>query len=226
MQIRDLHTTEDFTAVEDMQREVWGFSDLDIVNGGVFRVALEIGGVLLGAFDGGTLVGFSSGFAGFRQGHREVHSDMLAIKDSYRDKGVGHQLKLAQRDRVLAMGVDRITWTFDPLRSRNAHFNFRKLGVICDEYRINFYGESTSSFLHGTGTDRLWVTWLLNQPKPQGTDPAYIEIPRDIDSLPRDEQWTWREHTRAEFQSRMAAGYIVTDYDGSTGRYTLERLKS
>ena len=223
MEIRELEDLRDLAVVEDLQREVWGMSDLDIVNRHVLRVALEIGGVLLGAFDGGAMVGFSSGFAGYRNGHREVHSDMLAIKDGYRDKGVGYQLKMAQRERVLAMGVDRITWTFDPLRSRNAHFNFRKLGVICDEYRVNFYGESTSSFLHAIGTDRLWVTWLLNQPKPSGGDQAFVEIPRDIDALPTAEQWHWRERTRAQFQDLIAAGYVVTDYDGSTGRYTLER---
>jgi len=57
-----------------------------------------------------------------------------------------------------------MTWTFDPLQSLNAHLDFAKLGVVADAYKINFYGESTSSFLHkiGTGTDRLWVTWLLD----------------------------------------------------------------
>ena len=29
---------------------------------------------------------------------------------------------------------------------------------------MNFYGE-TSSFLHSTGTDRMWVTWQLNSEK-------------------------------------------------------------
>lgn len=223
MEIRDLQDFDNLALVEELQREVWGMSDLDIVNRHVLRVALEIGGVVLGAFDGGTMVGFSSGFAGYRNGHREVHSDMLAIREAYRDKGVGYQLKMAQRDRVLAMGADRITWTFDPLRSRNAHFNFQKLGVICDEYRVNFYGETTSSFLHSTGTDRLWVTWLLNGPKPAGTERKQIQIPREIDALPHEEQWAWRERTRAQFQELIGTGYVVTAYDGNTGRYTLER---
>ncbi len=54
-----------------------------------------------------------------------------------------------------------MTWTFDPLQSSNAHFNFNKLGVVSDRYFINFYGEDAASFLHRNGTDRLWVTWRL-----------------------------------------------------------------
>jgi predicted GNAT superfamily acetyltransferase len=224
-----MRSNEELAAVEDLQREVWGFSDLDVVSGSVFRVMLEIGGVLIGAFDeAGQLVGFSSGFAGYRRGHIEVHSDMLAIREPFRDLGLGYRLKMAQRDRVLAMGIDRITWTFDPLRSRNAHFNFRKLGVVSDEYRVNFYGESTSSFLHSTGTDRLWVTWFLNRsPKPRefpDAETASIQVPRDIDALSQEEQWKWRLSTREAFERLVTRdGFVVTDYDGSTGNYTLTR---
>src|SRR5439155_11403248 len=81
---------------------------------------------------------------------------------SYRNHNLAYKLKLAQRERVLAQGIKRISWTFDPLQSLNAYFNFKKLGVVADTYKINFYGEATSSFLHQIGTDRLWVTWLLD----------------------------------------------------------------
>ena len=87
---------------------------------------------------------------------------MLAVKPEYRNGDVGYKLKLAQRERVLAQGLTRITWTFDPLQSVNAYLNFCKLGVVSDTYKINFYGPETSSALHRLGTDRLWVTWLLN----------------------------------------------------------------
>ena len=60
------------------------------------------------------------------------------------------------------MGVQEMTWTYDPLQSRNAHFNFVKLGVVSDTYKVNFYGPETSSILHRNGTDRLWVRWPLN----------------------------------------------------------------
>lgn len=222
MQIRDLRSASDLAAVEQLQREVWGFSDLDIVSGSSLRVMLEIGGVLVGAFDGPQLVAFNSGFAGYRHGHLEIHSDMLAVREAYRDRGLGYTLKMAQRERTLAMGIKRITWTFDPLRSRNAYFNFRKLGVLSNEYRVNFYGEATSSFLHGTGTDRLWVTWILDRARRVVSGPGeIIEVPREIDALSKEEQWQWRESTRARFSELVAAGYCVTDYDGN-GRYTLQ----
>jgi predicted GNAT superfamily acetyltransferase len=87
---------------------------------------------------------------------------MLAVKSGYRNYHLGQKLKLAQRERVLAQGINIMTWTFDPLQSPNAHFNFNKLGVISDRYFINFYGEDAASFLHRNGTDRLWVTWRLS----------------------------------------------------------------
>lgn len=223
MLIRDLRSDADLSAVEQLQREVWGFSDLDIVSASVFRVMLEIGGILVGAFDDtGQLVAFNSGFAGYRRGHLEIHSDMLAVRENCRDRGLGFTLKMAQRERTLAMGIDRITWTFDPLRSRNAYFNFRKLGALSDEYRVNFYGDSTSSFLHSIGTDRLWITWILNRQRaPKNGDIETIEIPRDIDSLSKEQQWEWRKSTRARFHELISAGYCVTDYDGN-GRYALQ----
>jgi predicted GNAT superfamily acetyltransferase len=86
---------------------------------------------------------------------------MLAVRNEYRSHGIGYKLKLAQRERALEKGIERITWTFDPLQLVNASLNFSRLGVISDRYLVNFYGE-TSSFLHSSGTDRLWLTWLLN----------------------------------------------------------------
>jgi predicted GNAT superfamily acetyltransferase len=105
-----------------------------------------------------------------------VHSHMLAVRQSHRDLDLGYKLKLAQRDRALAMRVNgarvndsrigdsrisEITWTFDPLQSKNAHLNFSKLGVVSDTYKVDFYGPETSSVLHRNGTDRLWVRWPL-----------------------------------------------------------------
>jgi predicted GNAT superfamily acetyltransferase len=100
------------------------------------------------------------GFPGSEDGRVILHSDMLAVSPAYRSRGVGYKLKLAQREKALAKRIDTITWTFDPLQALNAHLNISKLGVMGDSYRVNYYGETTS-FLHRTGTDRLWVRWLL-----------------------------------------------------------------
>ena len=160
--IREIDCRSGMRAVEELQKEVWGVPDLDVVPLSQLVAAKAAGGVLLGAYDGDTLVGFIYGFPSFEEGRLAHHSHMLAVKDAYRNFNLGQKLKLAQRERVLAQGITLMTWTFDPLQSLNAYFNFQKLGVIADRYLINFYGEDASSFLHRNGTDRLWVKWLLD----------------------------------------------------------------
>ena len=158
--IKDLRSIEDIRAVEDLQRTVWGMSDLDILPSTMLVAAVHVGGVLIGAFVDDYLAGFAFAFPGLENGCLTMHSDMLGIDPAYRNLDLGYKLKLAQRDRALEFGIEQITWTFDPLQSVNAHFNFAKLGVVAKEYKPDFYGE-TSSFLHRLGTDRLWVRWLL-----------------------------------------------------------------
>jgi predicted GNAT superfamily acetyltransferase len=160
--IRDIEEISEMRAVEGLQKEVWRCADRDILPALALIPSVEVGGILVGAFDGGELVGFAYGFVGLEGGRPIIHSDMLAVKPAYRGRGLGYRLKLAQRERALARGVSTMTWTFDPLQSRNAHLNFAKLGVVAQHYKVNFYGEETSSFLHQqTGTDRLWVCWPL-----------------------------------------------------------------
>jgi predicted GNAT superfamily acetyltransferase len=159
--IRDIDRISEMRAVEDLQKEIWGVEDREIFPALALIPMKEVGAILIGAFDQYQMVGFVFGFPGLEKDRLILHSDMLAVKVAYRSSGLGYRLKLAQRERALAKNIDTITWTFDPLQAVNAHFNFAKLGVVADRYKINFYGE-TSSFLHRAGTDRLWVTWLLN----------------------------------------------------------------
>ena len=163
--IRDIEDIPGLRDVENLEKEIWGCDDLDIVPLTMLAAARESGGILIGAFNGPTMVGFAFGFVGYERGETVHHSHMLAVRSSYRRHDLGYRLKLAQRERALEQGIKKMTWTFDPLQSLNAHFNFGKLGVVADKYKINFYGETTSSPLHQTGTDRLWVTWLLDRPR-------------------------------------------------------------
>ena len=160
--IRDIELLSEMHEVETLQKDVWGCDDLDVVPLTIFVATREVGAVLIGAYDGSSLVGFVYGFPGYEIERVVHHSHMLAVKPSYRNFNLGYQLKLAQRGQVLGQGIKQISWTFDPLQSLNAHFNFGKLGVVADTYKVNFYGEATSSFLHQIGTDRLWVTWPLD----------------------------------------------------------------
>jgi predicted GNAT superfamily acetyltransferase len=164
--IRDIESIEEMGAVEELQREVWRCADVDVVPRMMLHPAREVGGTLVGAYDGARLVGFAFGFVGLERGRLMLHSHMLAVRPEYRGRSLGYRLKLAQRERALAEGIKLMTWTFDPLQSRNAHLNFARLGVVSDAYRVNYYGDISSSPLHqGTGTDRLWVTWRLDSPR-------------------------------------------------------------
>lgn len=162
IEIREINAGEEMRAVEDLQKIVWGIPDLDVVSAQMLVASTAAGGILLGAFQEETLVGFVYGFVGFEHGKPIHHSHMLAILPEYRRFNLGGSLKLAQREHVLKQGIAEMTWTFDPLQSRNAHINFFKLGVVSKRYLVNFYGEDAPSFLHRNGTDRLWVTWLLD----------------------------------------------------------------
>ena len=179
--IRDIEATADMRVVESLEKEVWECDDRDIVPLTMLAAARESGGLLIGAYDGPSLVGFAFGFVGIEDGETVHHSHMLAVRSSHRRHNLGYKLKLAQRERALEQGINRMTWTFDPLQSLNAHFNFGRLGVLADKYKVNFYGETTSSPLHQTGTDRLWVTWLLNSPRvKERVDQTFRPDPSDL----------------------------------------------
>jgi predicted GNAT superfamily acetyltransferase len=161
--IRDVLTQEDFRETENIQREAWGFEDLDVVPAAHLIAAKWAGGIVLGAFDSDRMIGFVYGFPAFESGHISLHSHMLAVRPESRNLRAGIQLKVAQRKKAIETGIREISWTFDPLQTLNAHLNFTRLGVISERYLVNFYGEETSSPLHrGVGTDRLWVRWLIS----------------------------------------------------------------
>lgn len=163
---RDIEAVDELKAVVEMQRTAWGVEDLEIVPVTQLAAVRHVGGTLIGAFDDDRLVGFAYGFYGHLNRRLVHHSHMLAVDPAYRNRDLGYELKVEQLKRVRDDRLaDRITWTFDPLQSLNAYFNFSKLGVLADTYKVNFYGSEATSFLHRTGTDRLLVTWLIESPR-------------------------------------------------------------
>jgi predicted GNAT superfamily acetyltransferase len=162
IRIRDLDTVADLQRALLLEKEVWECDDSDITPITLAVATRATGSIWLGAFHGDELVGFAFAVPALEEGGVGFHSHTVGVRSSYRSAGVGYQLKLAQRKKALSVGIKKMTWTFDPLRSHNAHFNFCKLGVISDSYRIDFYGPQTSSTLHSNSTDRLWVTWHMN----------------------------------------------------------------
>jgi len=169
--IRDIKSIDDLTQLKALEKEVWGMADEDTLPLTLAIALKAAGNILLGAFetakdrknrDKEKMVGFAFGFLGREHGQTTLHSHMLAVLDHYRHLDLGSRLKQAQRERAMGMGIHEMTWTYDPLQSRNAHFNFGKLGVASDTYKVDFYGPETSSMLHRNGTDRLWVRWILD----------------------------------------------------------------
>ena len=166
MIIRPLETIDDCRQVADLERVVWGYTDAeDVVPPPVLIVSIKRGGILLGAFDeAGQMQGFVYSIPAIKHGRLTQWSHMLGVVPAARDAGLGATLKLAQRDAALAMGIDLIEWTYDPLQAMNAHLNFAKLGVVVEEYEENIYGESSSVLHRGTPTDRFVAEWLLRAP--------------------------------------------------------------
>jgi predicted GNAT superfamily acetyltransferase len=164
--IRDLHGLDDYRAVVALEQEIWGYTDpADIITVPVFIITLKRGGILVGAFDdGGRMIGFAFSIVGIKNGQPTQWSHMMGVVSEHRRSGLGRMLKLAQRDRAVAAGFQLMEWTFDPLQALNAHLNFCKLGVVCEEYARNVYGESTSALHKGTPTDRFVVEWHLGSP--------------------------------------------------------------
>jgi predicted GNAT superfamily acetyltransferase len=166
MHIRPLTTLEDCRKVAELERIVWGYTDAeDVVPPPVLIVSIKRGGVLLGAFDdAGEMKGFVYSIPALKDGRPTQWSHMLGVTPDARDSGLGVRLKLEQRLATLAMGLDLIEWTYDPLQALNAHLNFARLGVVVEEYEENIYGESSSPLHRGTPTDRFVAEWRLREP--------------------------------------------------------------
>lgn len=180
--LRILETQPELVEVELLQRIIWPDSDLEVVPSHLLLASIHNGGLAIGAFDlkerseasepaplstkKSTLVGFVFSFPGIYQtpdGPRlKHHSHMLGVLPSYRDRGIGFMLKRAQWQMVRHQGLDRITWTYDPLLSRNARLNITRLGGVCSTYFTNYYGEMRDGINLGTPSDRFQVDWWIN----------------------------------------------------------------
>jgi chorismate synthase len=160
--IRPFASIEDYRACVALQEETWGEGFSERVSPAILKVAQILGGVSSGAFaEDGRLVGFVFGLTGQRNGEVVHWSDMLAVRAELRDTGLGRRLKAYQREEVLSRGVVKMFWTFDPLRSRNAHLNVTRLGAVVREYVPDMYGDTDSPLHRGIGTDRFVALWLL-----------------------------------------------------------------
>ena len=164
--IKVLETPDDMPAVEALQRAVWPGSETDVVPAHMLITAVHNGGLLVGAFVNEQLVGFVFGFPGIEftpDGPRPKHcSHMMGIHPAQRDSGIGFALKRAQWQMVRHQGLDHVTWTYDPLLSRNAYLNIAKLGAVCNTYRRSEYGDMRDGLNAGLPSDRFLADWWIN----------------------------------------------------------------
>ena len=239
--LRRCHGIEEFRACVALQKEVWNFTDAELVPLRMFVVADKVGGQVMGAFAGDTMVGFALSVPGTRTGHVYLHSHMLAVRKDHRNGGLGRRLKLMQREDALARGIELIEWTFDPLEIKNAYLNLEKLGAIVRRYNINQYGITSSPLQGGLPSDRLIAEWWLKSKRVEtllatGKNPPFpaehgISVPAKIydwKAAPetRGQAQQVQERNREEFLSAFASGLAVLGYERDSegnGKFLLGR---
>jgi predicted GNAT superfamily acetyltransferase len=202
--IRRCQGLDELRACIALQKEIWNFSDAELVPLRMFVVAEKVGGQVMGAFDGQEMVGFALSVPGARSGHIYLHSHMLAVRKQHRNGGLGRRLKLLQREDALARGIELIEWTFDPLEIKNSYLNIEKLGAISRRYNINQYGITSSPLQGGLPSDRLIAEWWLRSKRVEtllatGSNPPFgqkaaIEVPAQI------YEWKAEAETRSRAQ--------------------------
>jgi predicted GNAT superfamily acetyltransferase len=238
IELRECVTIEEFDACIELQREVFAMPDLEISPRRHLIVSRRSGGWTLGAFEGDRLLGFVHQMVAVRAFNEVIgYSHMMAVRREYQNRGVGALLKWKQRQRSIDEGKSFITWTWEPMRARNAHFNLNRLGVTVRSYGANFYGTDYSTSLEydpekapGIDSDRLHADWDLlsprvvaisegREPDPMGSLAKTIEIPPDwYGLLQLDPAAARREQLRVrrEFEDAFNQGLICAAFERDT----------
>jgi predicted GNAT superfamily acetyltransferase len=224
-----------------LQKEVWNFTDIELVPLRIFVVAEKVGGQVMGAFEGGDLVGFAMAIPGYRSGHPYLYSHMLAVRKEYRNAGVGRRLKWLQREDGMARGFELMEWTFDPLEIKNAYLNIEKLGAISRRYNENQYGITSSPLQGGLPTDRLVAEWWFKSRRVERVAARETKLGFEtMQSIPVPAQiYEWKaspatreraeevqRRNRASFRQAFSEGLSVLGYEhdrDGNGKFRLGR---
>lgn len=242
IEIRQLETRDEFDLAVKLQRDIWGFEEVDLLPLRLFVVASKIGGQVLGAYAGSTMVGFCLCIPGLKRGAKPyLHSHMMGVAPEYRNAGLGRALKLKQREYAGAAGLDLIEWTFDPLEIKNAFFNIERLGAIARRFVHNQYGTSTSPLHGGLPTDRLVAEWwirservcaaITGKQQRRADVEARISVPVDIGELRVKDKNRAREIQAAigdDFDKYFSANLAVVGFErtAESGIYLLGKWDS
>lgn len=196
IEIRECSTLDELAECVELQREVFALPEVELSPVRHFVVTRNAGGFTLGAYDGDRLAGYVLSVPAFLRGEKAFYSHMTGVRQEYQSTGIGRQLKWAQRERALELGVKFIKWTFEPVKARNGYFNLEKLGAIVTEYERNFYGidyAAADGEQIGLQSDRLFAEWHLESNK--------------VVALAAGEAWT-------ETRSPEAAVAVRNDWSG------------
>ncbi|HVB29138.1 MAG TPA: GNAT family N-acetyltransferase [Terriglobia bacterium] len=240
--IRPCEMIEEFASCVVLQKQIWGYSDLDAYPLRMFLNVSRIGGHVLGAFTPkGPMAGFVVSVPAWRKEHRFFHSLLLGVLPEHENQGLGRMLKLAQRKAALRAGIDYIEWTFDPLRAKNAYFNIVRLGAVVRRYCPDYYGPVLSRLQRRLPSDRLMAEWWLKSSRVKravaGKVPrlarksasAEVAIPLDLDVLVTRRSARareWQSYVRASLQGCFSRKLVITGFEktGAEAWYLLGRL--
>jgi len=235
IEVRHCHSLPEYDECVRLERLTWG--EEITVPAAIFVVAHHSGGQVLGAFDGGRMVGFTLALAGLRGAQRFLHSHMTAVLPEFQNRGVGRRLKLFQRQDALKRGIPLVEWTFDPLELKNARFNLSRLGAIVRRYLPDCYGLTNSPLHDGLPTDRLVAEWWLDSERVKGVLAANalpanaatesITVPSNLAELKKKDRAAGlriQSALRADFQRCFQKGYVATGIEtrGDSTQYILE----
>jgi len=219
--IRPLETVEEVFAASAVLSGVWG-GDRTGMPPNLLRALAHSGNYAVGLYDEDRMIGASVAFFA-APAERSMHSHITGILDGYRSQGLGRLLKAHQRQWAFARDVGHITWTFDPLVARNAHFNLRVLGARITEYLPDQYGAMDDGVNRGDESDRLMARWALAAPAAEPRDEdvvTSVPIPHDIEALRREdpaEALEWRYRVRDAFGGLLQDGFVVVGFDNERG---------
>jgi predicted GNAT superfamily acetyltransferase len=222
IEIRELTTADEAHEAARVLAAVWP-GDRQAMPANILRALAHSGNYVVGVFDGERMVGASAAFFG-PPASRSMHSHITGVLADLQGSGIGRRLKQHQREWAFARGVGRITWTFDPLMARNAHFNLRVLGARVTEYLVDQYGPMDDDVNRGDASDRLMVTWDLASPPARTPDfadvAAEVMIPGDIETMRRETPAAaaaWRRVVRDMLVGHLAAGLRIAGFDDERG---------
>ena len=165
IEVRRLDDLEAIRRAVKLFRAIWGPEDQDLISVPTLRALSHSDNYVFGAYLDSRMVGAVTGFVGWHGRELQLHSHILGVMPDVQDRKVGFALKEHQRAWSLAKGINTVTWTFDPLVSRNAYFNLTKLGAAVTAYYPSFYGAMNDGINGRDESDRVLVEWALVSPR-------------------------------------------------------------